>query len=304
MRKLSNIKILITFLCATMICICSCTSNSKDIPKQPPQRDNWEVTQYVGDSGGPEMFYTIYDEEKDILIVVDGGCTETENQVREVIKSKGNRVSAWFLTHYHNDHVGVLNEILANPQEITIDKIYASPIDYDRYMAEAQWWDAAEYYTRFRELTNGLTNVVYCQRFDEISVGDMKVKVLNAYDDIFIAANTGDIHNNGGLVLRFDSKNKSMLFMGDVHNQETAQLLLDNCKDDLSCDYTQIGHHGNNTIDYSFYDQIGVKEAFFDGPGWLMESEEHYAKPLLEYFGEKGIKCYDYRSGSNTVIMD
>ena len=50
-----------------------------------------------------------------------------------------------YLTHYHPDYVDALNEILADTQDLLVGDIYVSPIDYDRYIAEAKPWDGPEW---------------------------------------------------------------------------------------------------------------------------------------------------------------
>lgn len=283
------------------LCLSSCGIVSRIKTALKPQ---WDITQYEDALGSTGLFSIAYSKASDTLIVIDGGWTENTPRVREIIKEHGNKVKAWFLTHYHNDHVGALNEILADPQGMVIEKIYTSPIDYDRYMREAQEWDRPEYYTRFLELTKGMNNIVSCARNDEIEFDGLKVQVLNTYDDKFIAANTGDIHNNGCLVLLFKTNNNAFLFLGDVHNNTAIKVIEDNSKYDMHCDSAQMGHHGYNTIDYSFYDRIGIKNALFNAPGWLVTEEQYGAKALIEHFKEKGISCKDFRDVIVTIGLN
>ena len=59
------------------------------------------------------------------VIVFDGGTEHDTEHLKEVLRAKGGRVSAWFITHPHSDHVGALTKILQDTNSgITIDAIY------------------------------------------------------------------------------------------------------------------------------------------------------------------------------------
>ena len=307
MKKIFKKRFLITIFAFICLSMSACGSNGSGAASKTtvnPQDAKWTLSQYVDESGSQGMFYTLENQSTGSVVVIDGGNKGNTDQVRKVLKEKGNKVAAWFLTHYHPDHVDALNEILADPQDLLIAQIYVSPIDYERYITEAKPWDGPDSYTRFRELTKESKNIISCNRRDVYEIDGLKVKVLNTYDDTFVKANTGDIHNNASLVLRFETKNDSLLIMADTSNTAIAKLLEDNYKSDLKSTYFQPGHHGNNTIDYSFYDLVSPKVAFFDGPEWLVDSDDYRAKPLIKHFSEKGIKCCDYRTGTNTFVME
>ncbi len=60
------------------------------------------------------------------LIVIDGGTKGDSAYLRKFIRDRGNHVHAWFISHPHLDHVDALTEILNNPGDMKIDKIYGS----------------------------------------------------------------------------------------------------------------------------------------------------------------------------------
>jgi len=72
------------------------------------------------------MGYGILTHKKGKLIVVDGGNRGDASQLRKFIELHGNRVSAWFITHPHPDHVDALTAILEESNPPEIDFIYAS----------------------------------------------------------------------------------------------------------------------------------------------------------------------------------
>lgn len=99
-----------------------------------------EITQYSDASESQAIFYTITSNKKD-LVVIDGGVTANAEKVRKVIKKNGNHVDAWILTHPHPDHIGVFNEIYAQPGKIKINQIYDNGLDYEYYDTLDREWD-------------------------------------------------------------------------------------------------------------------------------------------------------------------
>lgn len=139
-------------VCLMAFILVACGRNTEQ------KKDSWVVTQYGDQSGKQGMFYTIYNEKKDVLVVVDGGWKDNTELVRSVIHSAGGHVTAWIVKHYHPDHVEALNEILMEPDGIVIDAIYDSPMDHGEYLQVAKEWDSPEtfqtmpvWYLRYRD---------------------------------------------------------------------------------------------------------------------------------------------------------
>ena len=79
---------------------------------------SWRVTQYGDDNAGKQsMFYTIKGSNGK-LIVIDGGWTDQEAFVRKIIRSLGNKVDLWIITHPHPDHAGAFIKIFSSPGDI------------------------------------------------------------------------------------------------------------------------------------------------------------------------------------------
>ena len=95
---------------------------------QDSNYDGWILMCYPDASGNQGEFFTLKNKKTGTFIVVDGGWAENTERVRQVIADNGNVVDAWFITHYHNDHVDAFNNIYQDPQGITIKKIYDSPL--------------------------------------------------------------------------------------------------------------------------------------------------------------------------------
>lgn len=261
-------------------------------------KDRWIMSEYKDESGKQGLFYTFYNKGKGTLVVIDGGSKENANQVREVIKGYGGKVDHWFVTHYHDDHVDALNEILADPQGIVIEKIYDSYITYDKYISVAKEWDSPQSLKAYQNLTQDMDNVIHLKRDTEIVIDNLTWKVLNAYQKK-IKAQRNDLPNNLSLMLKVEGEEDSILFCADCHGKKMANMLIKRYGKELQAEYVQPGHHGNNSFPEKFYDVVSPKYALFDGPEWLVDSDDFTAKALMQYFKEKGVVCYDYRTAVN-----
>ena len=260
----------------------------------------WSMMSYPDASGQQGMFYVLYNQEENSLIVVDGGWKENAGQVRQVIASYGGHVNAWFITHFDSDHVDAFNEIYADPQGITVDKIYITPLDYQYYMSTLREWDTPASYQTFIQLTQGNQSVVELKRDDTFDICGLQIKVFNAYDDVVrnINQTVDDLPNIASLVFKVDSGEKSVLFCGDCHTEEMADMLLQKYGDELQADIVQLGHHGNNSFPTYFYDKVSPSEVLFNAPDWLMTGEQYNAKQLKEYFVNQNVNIWEYAQGT------
>ncbi len=255
---------------------------------------SWLVTEYSTVSGDQCNCYTVVNKEDGTLIVIDGGDAVNEETVRKAIKENGGHVTAWIITHYHQDHVDAFNAIYKDPQGITIDDIYVTPLDSDTFHAVAKEWDDVDSYDTFMSLTADATNVHPVARGDKLSFGNMTITFFNAFDSV-VKDYTEDIPNDDSLVFKMDTGDRSMLICGDCHTSHMAQYLTDTYGDALSADILQCGHHGNNSMptDSGFYEAVSPEVAIFDCPDWVMTSPEYTAGALAGYLRDKGIRvCY------------
>ena len=71
------------------------------------------------------MGYEIIAESGELL-VIDGGYSGNEDELRRLIKSAGGHVNLWLITHPHCDHHNAVIGVLTEPQGITVDRIGTS----------------------------------------------------------------------------------------------------------------------------------------------------------------------------------
>lgn len=302
MKKSGVIGAFVAIVAVTLLAV---VGNWKEVRmEEAGEKQGWTLTSYADDSGNQGMFYTLYNNDDRTLIVIDGGWAENEQQVRNVIKGHGGTVSAWFVTHYHNDHVDAFNRVYANPDGIKIEKIYDSPIDYDKYIEVAQEWDTVDSFTTYLEQTNGDERVTHLNRGDVLDIDGLQVEVFNSYDEITLATETTDIPNDAALMLKISSTQDSILFCSDCHSQVMADMLMkEYTAEQLHAEYVQPGHHGNNSLPVGFYDYIKPKQIIFDAPEWLMTGVDYTAKDLAAYMESMGVECYDYRTAPNSFVF-
>ncbi|PHU36151.1 hypothetical protein CSX01_01175 [Pseudobutyrivibrio ruminis] len=266
-----------------------------------PPNTAWELMEYEDESGDQGLCYFMHNKMDGSLIVIDGGHKENAGLVRYIINQYGGHVDAWILTHYHKDHVDAFNEIYEDPQGITIDNVYATPLDADVFHSVAQEWDDVDSYDKFMELTKGADNVNYIHRDDILEFSDnLKLTFFNACDDVVIDS-AEDIPNDASLVFKMETENRSILICGDCHTKYMGDYLVETYGDKLHADILQCGHHGNNSIpfDTGFYEAVDPQIAIFDTPEWIMTSANYTAGALAGQLKEMGVEIRYYNTSPN-----
>ena len=260
----------------------------------------WELTQHPDATGIQGMFYSLVNKADGTLILIDGGNPGNADTVREVIKANGGAVDAWFLTHYHVDHIGAFNALWAEYRN-RIGTVYVNPLDWETFIQVAHDWDSPESFSTFLEQTADADNIVTLHTGDALGIDGVNVKVYSAFDE-HVRELSSDWPNDCSLVMKFSFTEDSVLFMGDLSRAGVplGQYLLDTYgADELHADYVQAGHHGNWGQPIAFYEAIHPKLIFSDGPEWLMTGEDYDAKDLQAWCHENGIETRDYRQAPN-----
>ncbi len=207
----------------------------------------------------------------DALLVVDGGYACEAPYMYEYLKALGGHVTAWFITHLHNDHVSCLHEILSGHSDITVDAIYRN-FPSDAFIIQNEPMQrtvtSEELLRRFREdAVNRGVEVVTVQAGEKYSFdgGNVVVRVLRTPDESI----TENPINNSSVVYRFEADEKSILFLGDLAVKGGEQLLSTVDPSLIKADYVQMAHHGQKGVSKECYEAIRPSYCLWPTPSWL-----------------------------------
>ena len=215
------------------------------------------------------MSYIITTKNKE-LIVVDGGLDLDAEHLRQAIIARGGKVSAWFISHPHSDHVGALVKLINDGlQEISIDAVYYNFADDNWYKRNEAY--RADMVLKAKEAFNKLGaeklhgNI---KTGDLIQVDDVKIHVLN--DPYLFTVNA---INNSSVALRMEIGSKRVIFLGDMGPEAGAALLKDVGADGLKADIVQMAHHGQYGVEKDVYEAIRPSICMWNSPAWLYDND-------------------------------
>lgn len=217
------------------------------------QQTNMTLTQMMG--------YTFVADSGHVL-VVDGGYTGNDGELRRIIESVGGHVDLWLITHPHRDHHNAVIDLLSAPGNITYDRLGSSRLDDDwavtvepRDSDDLKTWNAFA-----RGLDERYFEILPGQRFE---LGSMTVEVLAGTNPDL----TMNPFNNQSCVFRITEGDFTMLVLGDL-GVEAGRRLMDTGID-LKADAVQMAHHGQNGVEEAFYQAVAPTYAFWSTPDWL-----------------------------------
>ncbi len=221
-------------------------------------------------AGKADCMLLMYQDE---AYLIDTGYEQTWPALEAMLRQYGvDRLNGVFLTHCHEDHMGGLAKLAQSG--IGVDAWYAAGIysgaesDHPAVLAAG-------------ERNEGVT---WLEAGNTISVGgDGAFFVLGP-----LTLDAGN-ENNNSLVMRFSCGQGSILFAGDMKEDEEYELL--NAGAFSSCDVLKAGHHGdNNATTKNMLKIVQPKAAVI-----LTDSREETDTPAastLKRLGEVGCKVY------------
>ena len=204
------------------------------------------------------------------LIVIDGGWEADADKLSSLILQQGGEVSAWLITHPHEDHVGALCAILNDvSRKIRIDKIYCSLAtpDWYRQVSPTGAGIADQLLTAFTKLPVG-TVANNIGRGTEINIDDVNIRVLNNR-----GAYTYNGVNNSSLVYKIRVSGQSILILGDLAYDGGKDLIKSCTAAELKSDIVQMAHHGQQGVDQDAYALIAPTTCLWPTPAWLWNND-------------------------------
>lgn len=224
----------------------------------------------LADSGNRQMLSIVMQAKDGTLIVVDGGWSDDQGHLADVIRSKGGRVSGWFITHPHSDHAGALISILNTPDsQITIDNVYYRFTDQEWY--DTHGLGRGGFVNELRQALNTLPPEKLhgdITKGQEIQLGEIRAVVMN---DPYLLDVTSV--NNSSVAYKFFLNGVSTLVLGDLGPEGGDLLLADLGAEALKSDIVQMSHHGQYGVGQEVYTAINPSIALWPCPLWLWNND-------------------------------
>lgn len=249
-----------TAICAAcLLLICSfCAASDKPTFTlwQLPEQTHSQMMSYVIRTVGGKV------------IMIDGGMPGDAPYLRGFLAALGNRADIWIISHMHDDHFGALGEILRQPKDLAIGRIYSSTLDDDWVR---QYGSDGEYksWIGFQEvLRTAGRRLIELRLGGRMNIDGVNIEVIGVANPEFHV----NAINNSSLVLRVWDASKSILFLGDLGPEGGEKLLRGKYRDRLDCDYVQMAHHGQNGVGIEVYKAASPKYCLWPTPMWLWDN--------------------------------
>ena len=228
------------------------------------QQTNMTSTQTMG--------YTVVSKTGHVL-VIDGGYTGNDGELKRVINSVGGHVHLWLITHPHDDHYTAVIDVLKNPEGITYDCLGSTwlPDQDDPAIMES---DRKELYD-WNHFAAGLDHRYFELKEGQVfKLGSMKVEVLaGANPEI-----KSNFCNNQSCAIRVTEDDFTMLFLGDMGVEAGRKLMAKGYN--LKADAVQMAHHGQQGVEEEVYQTIAPTFAFWSTPDWLWNNVRNMGDPI------------------------
>lgn len=274
-----------------------------------------KITMIKGNESGQQISIVIESNDGQ-LIVVDGGLKTNAPYLSKFIKARGGKVSAWLLTHPHEDHVGALSVILeqqkvvGHPDYYNIDpgQIYFSFAPYPFY----EQYEQSYRLPMIKEVMDDLAAYPAekkhenSERGTTFSYGNVSVEVLNTAYSIPI-----DSGNNSSICYMITINGKKLLITGDLPYEAAGKLLEELPAEKLKADIVQMAHHGQHGGSFAFYSTVNPRYALWPSSKELWdkrkepftEDQETYTIALTKFWMNKlGVEKNYVMADGNWVL--
>ena len=204
------------------------------------------------------------------FVIVDGGHTTNsawwadnlinaiEEQAKGYASGKDIRIAAWFVSHAHGDHMGMMRKEASKfANKFTVERVIANLMSSDelsKSLASTYGGnfgssdDTNTNYVRQAAKTMG-AEMISCHTGQRFYFGDTVFEILYTVDDY--VPNITNALNTSTILVRAittdaSGKSSTMMVMGDVTGPAMAR-----CNklygSDMRCEIVQVAHHGYST---------------------------------------------------------
>ena len=238
------------------------------------------------------------------VIAIDGGHTaETDyfiQYLKAVTGQKVPHIDAWFLSHPHNDHVQVFNEVAENrADQVTFGKVMLNYVPYEIYESRSQT-EGMEMVSEFNRISKSFPEKVQILNTGDIfNIGAAKITVLYTADESFIDVNEHSV------IFRMDLGGTSIMFTGDAQ-VNAGNKAIEQWADSglLDCDICKMSHHGQDGVGRNFYEAVSPEICLWPTPSWVYENTNGNLKTFetREWVKELGVKK-EYKSFEGSAVI-
>lgn len=237
---------------------------------------NTETVLYQLTETSAYMMAFVIVTREDNVIVIDGGRPADMPLLKQYIG--GRHISAWILTHAHEDHIsGFVDEFGKNGgADFDIGAIYYNfpPIswldnhnvpDYTYFKAEVEEMIPAflTVEPQFRDRAH------IVQQGDSLQVDEIRIDFLYSWHEGLYA----NPMNDSSLVFKLTAPNKTVLFLGDL-GPDGGDVLFRESRHLLKSDIVQMAHHGHMNCSMEVYAEIMPEVCLWCCPDWLYNEPE------------------------------
>ncbi len=248
-----------------------------------------ETLMYQLTETSPFMMSFVIVTKNDNVIIVDGGRKEDMPLLKEYVG--GRHISAWILTHAHNDHIsGFISEMKENGgKDFDIEKIYYNFPPYSlienhnvpsyEYL-KSELNESLPAFNEIEPLIRDRAHITY--QGESIQIDECKIDFIFSYHEGL----NSNLMNDSSLVFKLTTPNKSVLFLGDL-GPDGGDVLFRESRHLLKADIVQMAHHGHMNVSMEVYAEIMPEACMWCAPDWLYD--EPVVPPYLAD-GEKLMK--------------
>ena len=233
------------------------------------------VIREKGQDGNFGACYIVTLDDGSLLLFDGGGCFSLEDEERlwGLLCEKGMRdadgkivISAWIITHEHQDHYWCMYKTLLNHgEEIRIKKLYVTVSALSLVKGRFSGMDGFAATHRIEEVYEKTErfDVVRMHTGQRFNIRNVQIEVLYTLEDIF-PEHVGDYceFNDTTTVLRMSVDGGSLMNLGDAY-KIASRVLCDTYGDALKSDICTVAHHGWGGATIELYDYIAPEMFLF-----------------------------------------
>lgn len=238
--------------------------------------NNETVLYQLGETCGFMMSFVIV-TKKNNVIIVDGGRPADMPQLKQYVG--GRHISAWILTHAHDDHIsGFVSEIAKNGgEDFDIEAVFCNFPPYSELKGKTDvpfpaYFDAEleEILPAFLSIEPLIRDKIHVPvKGDRVQIDECEIEFIFSYHEGLYS----NLMNDSSLVFRIHGENKSVLFLGDL-GPEGGDVLYEESRDILKSDIVQMAHHGHMNVGMEVYAAIAPEACLWCCQDWLYNEPE------------------------------